>query len=246
VKRSIYIGWDPREQVAFEVARHSLLRRMMTPIPVHKLSLADVQARGLYTRPTERHEHLIDVLSKRADYDGSISTEHAIARFCVPELAGEGLALFMDGDVLVRDDITKLFDALDPSRAVHCVQHAHWPKHHAKMDGQVQTRYERKNWSSVMVFNCDHPANRYLGDILNKLPGRDLHAFCWLADSEIGELDPMWNFLVGWSNPRIDPAIVHFTEGLPDMPGYENCAFADDWRIERQRMYDAQPFAAAE
>jgi hypothetical protein len=98
------------------------------------------------------------------------------------------------------------------------------------MDGQIQTAYARKNWSSVCVFNCDHPANRALTvDLVNTLPGRDLHRFCWLADNEIGALDPKWNWLAGHSDAAIDPAIVHFTDGVPSMPGYEDAPFADEW-----------------
>jgi hypothetical protein len=99
------------------------------------------------------------------------------------------------------------------------------------MDGQLQTRYARKNWSSFCIFNCDHPANKKLTlEAINTLPGRDLHAFCWLGDEEIGELDASWNFLVGDTDPKISPDVIHFTCGTPDMPGYENVPFADEWR----------------
>ena len=245
MNRSIWIGWDPRERDAFEVARHSMLRHMTQPISVHKLVLNDLVERGLYTRPTLRlmidknHDKLIDVLSARDDYDGSCSTEHAIARFLVPMLAQTGWAMFTDGDVLFRGDVCEAFEGLDPSKAVYCVQHRHEPPEIEKMDGQVQTRYRRKNWSSFMIFNCDHPANRSwtgVSAIVNKLPGRDLHAFCWLDNHEIGALDRKWNHLVGWSDPQIKPAMVHFTEGLPNMPGYEACDYADEWRSELTRI----------
>jgi hypothetical protein len=99
------------------------------------------------------------------------------------------------------------------------------------MDGQIQTRYARKNWSSVMVLNCDHPANQALTtDLVNSATGRYLHGFNWLCDDQIGALDPKWNWLVGHSDPAIDPAIVHFTDGTPDMVGYEDQPFADEWR----------------
>jgi hypothetical protein len=236
---SIYLGWDPREKVAFQVAMLSLLRRCRKSIPVRKLFLADLQDRGIYTRPTiHKDGRLIDVLSARQDYDGSISTEHANARFFVPLLAKEGWALFADGDILVLEDISKIFNGLDNSKAVYCVKHDHRPKGTVKMDGQVQTRYQRKNWSSVMLFNCDHPANAVLPDVVNTHPGRDLHAFFWCNDNEIGELDPRWNYLVGYSRlpEGQKPWIVHFTEGLPDMLGYEHCEFADEWRAELEHI----------
>jgi hypothetical protein len=118
------------------------------------------------------------------------------------------------------------------------VKHQFAPPAGVKMDGQRQTQYSRKNWSSFLIFNCGHPSNRCLTssvDMANTLPGRDLHRFCWLRDDEIGEIDASWNFLVGHSDPEIDPDVVHFTDGVPDMPGYENVPFADEWRGERNR-----------
>lgn len=239
MKRSIYIGWDPREEAAYSVAMHSISRHLSRFIPMHGLVLADLVERGLYTRPTETREGpagapiMWDVIS-----DAPMSTEHACARFLTPHLAKSGWALFMDGDILARADLAELFDALDPAKAVYCVKHVHEPiPGLEKMDGQLQTAYARKNWSSVMALNCDHPSNRLLTiDLVNALPGRDLHRFCWLKDEEIGALEPAWNWLVGHSDPTTDPKIVHFTSGLPDMPGYEAVPFADEWRAERMRL----------
>ena len=97
------------------------------------------------------------------------------------------------------------------------------------MDGQAQVQYARKNWSSFMLFNCDHPSNKLLTkDMLNIVPGRDLHRLCWLNDDEIGELPPVWNYLVGYTKTENEPKVVHFTSGTPWMPGYENCEYADE------------------
>lgn len=231
---SIWIGFDPREAAAFAVARHSLNRHLSRSIPVHGLVLSELQARGLYTRPIELKPSaadrpvMWDVLS-----DAPMSTQHANARFLVPHLARAGWALFMDGDMLVRCDLAPLFDGLDPRKAVYCVQHRYDPPDSAKMDGQVQTRYARKNWSSFIAFNCDHPANKSLTlDDINTRPGRDLHALYWLTSWDIGELDPAWNWLARHSSECIDPKVVHFTAGTPDMLGYENDPFADEWRDE--------------
>lgn len=237
-KQSIWIGFDPREADAFAVCRHSINRHLIAPIPVRGVVLTDLRTGGLYTRPTKRGAdgRLIDELSIRPDYDGAISTEFACSRFLVPRLAKSGWALFMDCDMLVRADLQKLFDLADPSKAVLVVKHDHRPTETIKMDGQLQTRYARKNWSSVMMFNCDHPANRALTlDLINTVPGRDLHRFCWLDDAEIGDLNVRWNWLVGHSDPAIEPAIVHFTDGIPTMPGYEDCAYADEWRAAMER-----------
>jgi lipopolysaccharide biosynthesis glycosyltransferase len=168
--------------------------------------------------------------------DAPMSTQHANARFLVPHLAVTGWALFMDGDVLVRGNLARIFDDLDPSKAIYCVKHAHMPPAGVKMDGQEQTRYVRKNWSSVVIWNCEHASNRALSvDAVNSLAGRDLHRFVWLEDEEIGELDPKWNWLVRQSPAFEAPQIVHFTEGTPDMPGYADDPYADEWRQELAR-----------
>lgn len=232
LRHSVWIGWDPREADAYAVARESAQRYMSLRLPVRGVVLPKLQSAGLYKRPLEFRPSaadkpiMWDVIS-----DAPMATQHACARFLVPELAGSGWALFMDGDVLVRSNICRLFDQLDPSKALYCVKHDHVPTSSIKMDGQHQTVYSRKNWSSVMVFNVDHPSNKALTlEVVNSRPGRDLHQFFWLDDEEIGELEPTWNFLVGHTKGDIDPAIVHFTDGVPSMSGYENCAFAYEWR----------------
>lgn len=235
MQRSIYLGYDPREDKGFDVARHSILRQMSDSIPLRCINMGELIERGLYKRPfewrkmTHLHPVMWDLLS-----DAPMATQHACARFLTPHLAKTGWALFMDGsDMLLRGDLAQVFEGLDEDKAVYCVQHKHTPPPGVKMDGQLQTLYARKNWSSFMLFNCDHQANKGLTlDVINTLPGRDLHRFCWLDDSEIGSLDPKWNFLVGHSDPSIDPVVVHFTSGTPDMPGYESEPYADEWRAE--------------
>jgi lipopolysaccharide biosynthesis glycosyltransferase len=167
-----------------------------------------------------------------------MSTEFAITRFLVPHLVRyEGWAVFMDCDMLVRTDIAKLFEEADPQYAVMCVKHVYEPPEGVKMDGQAQMRYARKNWSSVMLFNCAHPSNKALHpQYINAVPGRDLHRFAWLPDDQIGELDQAWNWLVGHSSEEINPNIVHFTEGGPWFEGYENVAYADEWLAECDKL----------
>ncbi len=234
---SIWIGFDPRETSAFAVARESVRRNKPRHWPVRGLVLAELQSQGLYRRPLVHKRSAADrPLMWDTISDAPMSTEHANARFLVPHLARSGWALFMDGDMLARAPLAPVFAGLDPSKAVYCVQHKYDPPAGMKMDGQQQTRYARKNWSSFMLFNCDHEANKALTlDMINMLPGRDLHRLCWLNDEEIGALEPEWNFLVGHTDPRIEPKVVHFTEGCPDMPGYENVPYADEWRAELQR-----------
>lgn len=222
----VYIGFDERLNAAWEVAARSFRR---FDCSVVKLQESVLRMAGMLTRPVDRRDSIYDFNSNAPQ-----STEFANARFWVPLLAHSGWAMFADSDVIALADPQTLMNLADPTKAVMVV------KHHPiraldldarKMDGQAQTIYERKLWSSVALWNCDHPANRRLNlMMLNQWPGRDLHAFKFLADSEIGDLPSRWNHLVGIDPPRIDPAIVHFTEGTPDLPGYEHCEYAAVWR----------------
>jgi len=233
MKKSIWVGFDPREADAFAVCRSSIKRHLTQPIPVHGIILKDLIDRGWYPRGIglDGEGRLYDPIS-----EAPMSTQFAISRFFVPLLSAEGWALFMDCDMLVRTNLVRLFDGLDPAKAVYCVKHDHVPESSVKMDNQIQTKYARKNWSSVMVFNCDHPANKTLTvDALNALPGRDLHRFCWLEDDDIGTLGPEWNYLVGTTKASVDPNIVHFTSGGPWMHGFDKVEYADEWRAELNR-----------
>jgi hypothetical protein len=224
--RSVWIGFEPREMDAYFVATRSLLDT--SGIIVNGLHLSDARRRGWYRRQTEYWNNaLYDVISEHP-----MATEFAISRFLTPMYAGGGLALFTDCDVMFRRNVHDLFDLVDPRHAVSVVMHDHCPDSTSKMDGQVQSRYSRKNWSSVMVFNCDHAANRALTlDLINSAPGRDLHRFCWLDDNDIGEIGPEWNYLVGHTvlPAETQPAIVHWTDGAPCMPGYRQAEYADEF-----------------
>jgi hypothetical protein len=235
---SIWIGFDPRESAAFAVARRSIERRMSIRIPIFGLVLEQLRCAGLYTRPTEKRKSAVDGdITWDLISDAAVSTEFANSRFLVPSLARakglNGWALFLDCDILVRADISELFSSLDSQYAVYCVHHQQKNGVAYKMDGQIQTMYARKNWSSFCAYQVSHPANEKLtGDLVNRLPGRELHKFCWLEDHQIGRLGPEWNWLVRHSEGNVNPKVVHFTEGIPLMRGYENDPFADEWMKE--------------
>lgn len=236
--RVIYIGYDTREYGAFSIARYSI-RRFDQYTPIKGVVLSELRKEGLYTRETRQRINgdgrfeMVDVPSIAPDYDGRISTEHANARFFVPMLCQRGWALFCDCDVMFMANPDELFRFADPSKAIMVVHHDYEPAETVKMDGQVQTKYARKNQSSVMLINCDHPAHQKLTlEAINNLPGRYLHRFYWLEDNLIGDLPPEWNYLVGVSRlpEGVKPKLVHFTRGLPDMPGYEHQEYADEWQ----------------
>lgn len=228
--RQIFVGFDKRESANFAVCCTSCNTKSKNPIFTQGLVLQSLQENGLYTRPTtwKDSHHLWDDIS-----EAPMSTEFAISRFLVPALCKyKGWALFLDCDMLWRADPSELFDSADPSKAVMCVKHNHQPSYTTKKAGQIQTVYKRKNWSSFMLFNCEHPSNEKLTvEMVNTLPGRDLHRFCWLEDDEIGELDPAWNYLVGVTElpEGKEPKVVHWTNGSPNLPGFEKVAYADEY-----------------
>jgi len=243
--KSIFIGFDPRETSAFAVCRTAIRRHLNQIIPVRGIVLEGLMKDDLYWRKTEVRKSAVDrPILWDCISDAPMSTEFAISRFLTPHLARResyktthhGWALFMDCDMLPLVNFGRLFDELDDNYALMCVKHQHAPTAGTKMDGQLQTVYARKNWSSFMAFNCDHPANDKLTvELINSVPGRDLHRFCWLEDDEIGELQPGWNWLVGEQPEPMPLKNIHFTQGGPWFPGYEDVPYADEWREEFHR-----------
>lgn len=223
----IWIGWDISEIGAWDVARFSMQQHSSVTLDVFPLGMEVLRATGLYGRSTVRRANqLWDIPS-----GAPMSTGHALARFFIPFLAkGSDWVLFTDGDILVRRDIAELFRLADPRYAVMTVQHDYRPIKLMKKHSSWQQPYARKNWSSVMLWNTQHPGHQRLTlEMLNTVPGRDLHRFCWLKDDELGALPEAWNWLAGHSSMDIDPAIVHFTEGLPTLAAHAQSPFAEEW-----------------
>lgn len=238
---SVWIGFDPRppEAVCFAVTRASMRENLPRHIPICGIVLEQQQAAGRYWRETRQgvdsdgRPVLIDVPSIRPGYNGRMATAFGVSRFLTPFLGRNGLALFCDCDMMVRKPLGHLFDRaqMRPDVALWCVKHDHRPQGTVKMDGQQQSQYGRKNWSSFMLFNADHPANKRLTlEDVNTRPGIDLHQLYWLEDHEIEDLGTEYNWLAGYSDPAIDPTVVHWTEGVPFMSGYENVPYADEAR----------------
>ncbi len=230
----IYVGYDAREQEEWKTCASSIIRNTSYPVEIYPIKLDEMIDQNLYWRKMiTKDGRLWDDIS-----EAPCATEFAISRFLTPHLSGnKGWSIFMDSDMLVRHDIYDMLHNWAPEnpKAVYVVKHKHEvTEGETKMDGQLQLMYRRKNWSSVMLFNCDHPANQRLTlEMINTLPGRDLHAFSWLKDGEIGELEPEFNYLVDVTNRAdIDPSIVHFTLGTPLMKNYEDCEYSDEWHNE--------------
>lgn len=228
----IYVGWDSREDVAYQVCRHSILARASVPINVIPIRQHELRERGLYARAQDPLQ----------------STEFTYTRFFVPHLAGhKGWAIFCDCDFLWLADVSELIALCDDRFAVMCVHHDHRPNERIKMDGRQQTLYPRKNWSSLVLYNCGHPANRALTpELVNRETGAFLHRFQWLDDALIGAVPETWNWLEGWSEkPKTGhPKAVHYTRGGPWFDNWRDVDFAELWLAEAKKLDDA-PRAAA-
>lgn len=223
----VYIGWDSREDIAYQVARHSLLKHASIPVDVIPIKLPDLVDQGLYTR----------------EIDPLASTEFTYSRFLTPHMAGfEGWALFVDCDFLFFGDVAELAAYQKPEYAVACVKHDYTPKESTKMDGQVQTVYPRKNWSSFMLFNCAHPSTKKLTvEAVNSQTGAYLHRMQWAADDEIGEVPTEWNWLEGWNEEPATgtPKAIHYTRGGPWFENWQDVAYAQQWKAEAEAVRNA-------
>lgn len=222
----VFIGWDSKEEIAYEVARKTLLEKASIPVDVRPIKLPDLVEQGLYTR----------------EIDPLASTEFTYSRFLVPHLAGyEGWALFCDCDFMFFSDVAELARQYDDeSKALYCVQHDYTPKETSKMAGQVQTVYPRKNWSSFMLFNCGHPSTMKLTpELVNRESGAYLHRMQWANDAKIGALPTEWNWLEGWNEvPEAGyPHAVHYTSGGPWFENYQDVVYADIWKAHAREVY---------
>jgi hypothetical protein len=224
----VFIGYDDREAAAFGVLSHSIHARSTEPVSIAPLRLSELA--GVYKRPRDPLQ----------------STDFSFSRFLAPHLCGyEGWAIFMDCDMLVLDDIAKLWRLRDHRYAVQVVKHVHVPKEEVKFLGAVQTKYAKKNWSSVMLMNCAK-CTALTPDYVNAASGLELHQFKWLeGDHLIGGIPPAGNHLGGYDAPRRDASLVHYTIGGPYFEGYRDCEYAREWFAERDAMLRVEQRAKA-
>jgi lipopolysaccharide biosynthesis glycosyltransferase len=221
--KKVFVGYTSYQDVVYQVAKHSIERfsNDVKCFPIIQQSLRDL---GIYTR----------------DIDSKGSTEFSITRFLTPWLAGfRGWVLFCDNDVLALDDLGKLFQLADDRYAVMCVKHQYKPNSGLKLDGKQQFNYPRKNWSSVVLWNCSHPKNQMITpELINEVSPLFLHRFMWLDDNEIGNISHAWNWLVNWYKEPQDgtPKLLHFTEGGPYFKRYQDVEYANLWLDEYSLM----------
>ena len=211
----IFIGFDPREAVAYHVCSNSLIRHSSQPLAISPLALNNLKS--------YRETHT----------DGS--NAFIYSRFLVPHMMGySGWALFMDGDMLLRADIAELWAVRDESKAVMCVHHDYKTRAKSKYLGAKNEDYPRKNWSSVVLWNCGHPANRAVTpEFVMQATGAQLHRFTWLDDSLIGSIPKEWNWLPDEFGPNPQAKLLHYTLGTPCFHEYANTPMGNEWHRER-------------
>ena len=207
----ISIGFDQREAVAYHTFCQSIIQNTTQPVLFLPLAL------NLFDNYKENHN------------DGSNSFIYT--RFLTPYLFDfQGWAIFADGDMICNADLSMLWNLKDENKAVMCVKHDYKTKAKEKYLGNVNQDYPRKNWSSLVIWNCKHPANKILTpDFVMKQSGAFLHRFQWLEDNLIGELDPQWNWLITEYPDNQSANLLHYTLGTPCFKDYQNCEMAELW-----------------
>jgi len=210
----IFIGYDPREAVAYHTCANSIIRQASRPVAIIPLAL------NLFEDYKETHT------------DGS---NHFIySRFLVPHLMhNDGWAIFIDGDMILRDDIVNLWNLRDDSKDVMVVKHNYQTRMTEKYLGAKNENYPRKNWSSVILWNCASTANRRLTpEFVQGATGAELHRFTWIDNDRIGELPPEWNWLPDEYGANADAKLLHYTLGAPCFHEFATTPQSDEWHRE--------------
>jgi len=215
----IFIGYDDNETVAYHVLAHSIMRHSSQPVAITPIVKRHMQS--FYSRERSSIE----------------STDFSFTRFLVPYLSGyEGWSVFMDCDMLMTADIAELWALRDDKYAVMCVKHDYVARDDVKFLGAVQTKYEKKNWSSVMLFN-NAACTKLTPDVVAHETGLYLHQFKWLdGEHRIGGLPTTWNYLVGEMTMPSTPKLIHYTLGGPYFDSYRECEHAELWFAEQQLL----------
>jgi lipopolysaccharide biosynthesis glycosyltransferase len=211
----IFIGYDPREAVAYHTCANSIIRHASKPVAIIPLAL------NLLEDYTETHT------------DGS--NQFIYSRFLVPHLMDyTGHAIFIDGDMIVRSDIAELWQWRHKQYDVQVVKHNYETCMTEKYLGSKNENYPRKNWSSVIIWNCESPANKQLTpEFVQRSTGAELHRFTWIKDEHIGDLPAEWNWLPDEYGPNINADLLHYTLGAPCFHDFATTPMADEWHRER-------------
>lgn len=215
LKYNIFIGLDEPNKIAFEKCKASI---------INQNTRYNISIYAINYNTIKEYKRIKDIYE---------STQFTFARFFTPFLSEyNGVSIFCDGDFLFLDSIDNLIDLYDPKFAIQCCKHEYTPKDLVKMGNKKQSIYPRKNWSSLIIFNNEHPKNKTLNPLtINNQSGAFLHRFKWLEDSEIGDIPIEWNWLVGYYKEKgsFIPKALHFTDGGPWLEEYKDCEFSKVW-----------------
>lgn len=211
---TIFIGYDAKETIAYHVCVNSIIRQSTQPINIVPLSL--------------------NLLNDYKETHTDASNQFAYTRFLIPYLMGyNGCAIFIDGDMVLQEDITNLYKLFDSNYAVQVIKHDYKTKRSTKYLGAKNEDYPRKNWSSVVLWNCAHPKNKMLTtDFVQTASGSQLHRFTWLDDSDIGELPVEWNWLADEYGENPNAKLIHYTLGTPCFEEFANTPMSEHWHAE--------------
>jgi lipopolysaccharide biosynthesis glycosyltransferase len=211
----VFVGYDPREAIAYHTCVNSIIRHASQPVAIVPVAL------NLFQDSAETH--------------GDTSNPFVYTRFLVPHLMSyTGWAIFIDGDMILRDDIVKLWNMhLEGHYDVMVVKHDYKTRMTEKYMGAPNEDYPRKNWSSVILWNCQNPANKRLTpQFIEKATGAELHRFTWIKDERIGELPREWNWLPDEYGANPAAKLLHYTLGAPCFHEFATTDQADEWHRE--------------
>jgi lipopolysaccharide biosynthesis glycosyltransferase len=214
----IVIGFDQRESVAYHTFTQSIIEK--SSIPVSFTPLAINTLKGYEETHTDK------------------SNDFIYSRFLTPYLTDfTGWAIFADGDMVCQRDIKELWDLKDESKALLVVKHEYQTKAHQKYLGNINENYPRKNWSSVILWNCKHPKHKILTpEFVANQTGKYLHRFSWLDDDDIGDLPKEWNWLAIEYPENKKANLIHYTLGTPCFKDYRETEMSNIWHETQQRM----------
>jgi lipopolysaccharide biosynthesis glycosyltransferase len=217
-KINMVVGFDQREAIAYHTFTQSIMDKSSLPVSFTPLAINTLK--GYHETHAEK------------------SNDFVYSRFLTPYLnAFSGWAIFADGDMICQADIKELWDLRDESRAVLVVKHDYKTKAQKKYLGNINMDYPKKNWSSLILWNCAHPKHKILTpDFISNQTGKFLHRFSWLEDEDIGDIPKDWNWLAIEYPENKNAKLIHYTLGTPCFKEYWDCDMSDIWHANQKRV----------
>ena len=207
---NVFIGFDEGEKVSYHILSESIRRQSSVPVSITPLCLSNIPEFKRELQPNQ-------------------STEFAFSRFLVPYLSDyKGWSLFLDSDMMFRDDIKNLWDMIDKDKSIMCCKHDYVPKQNVKFRGAKNEPFPKKNWSSFMLMNNER-CKMLTKEFVETATGLELHQFKWTHEENIGELPLEWNWLVSEYDYNKNAKNLHWTLGGPYFKDYAKSDYADEW-----------------